>query len=172
MKNPTMYVFVNKACKMSPGKMAAQVAHAQEELFFEIFKYGDEEKKKEYLEILNQNPRTVIVLEAENEETLYNINAYLESCKLTSGIYVDEKGDNYLLKPTAMAVEYVDKTDPRIEIIFQNFPLYEYVDEIYGDLYQLYMEESDVAFGRKSRRILREIKRLCLKKGARYPWSN
>lgn len=130
-KNPVMYVFVNKGLKMNAGKVSAQVAHAQEELFVEILDNGDNELRDFQFKCMKQNPRTVIVLEAKNTEELYKINSYLESCNIFTGIYVDEgsaDGD-YMLEPTAIACQYLDKCDPRTETIFKMFNLFEYEDD-------------------------------------------
>lgn len=130
-KNPVMYVFVNKGLKMNAGKVSAQVAHAQEELFVEILDNGDNELRDFQFKCMKQNPRTVIVLEAKNTEELYKINSYLESCNIFTGIYVDEgsaDGD-YMLEPTAIACQYLDKCDPRTETIFKMFRLYTYEEQ-------------------------------------------
>lgn len=125
-KNPVMYVFVNKGLKMNAGKVAAQVAHAQEELFAEILDNGDNKLRDFQFRCMKQNPRTVIILEAKDTDELYKINSYLESCDIWTGIYVDEGSANgdYMLEPTAIACQYLDKCDPRTETIFKMFNLY------------------------------------------------
>lgn len=125
-KNPVMYVFVNKGLKMNAGKVAAQVAHAQEELFAEILDNGDNKLRDFQFKCMKQNPRTVIILEAKDTDELYKINSYLESCDIWTGIYVDEGSANgdYMLEPTALACQYLDKCDPRTETIFKMFNLY------------------------------------------------
>lgn len=136
--NPTMFFFVNKSLKMSSGKLAAQIAHAKEELTYEIFKYANKEKQEEYLECLEQNPRTVIVLEAENTDELYKINSYLESSEIWTGIYVDEKGSDYLLEPTVMCTEYLDKEDPKVKLIFKMFKLYNPERDLLDEIEEAY----------------------------------
>lgn len=130
IKNPVMYVFVNKGLKMNTGKVSAQVAHAQEELFTELRHLGGE-AWEHHLNCMGQNPRTVIILEAKDTEELYKINSYLESCDIITGIYVDEGSadSDYMLEPTAMACEYLDKCDPRTETIFRMFKLYTYEEQ-------------------------------------------
>lgn len=120
MINPTQYIFVNDSLDLSFGKVAAQIAHAQEELTAEYLK-GDID---DYRELLEQNPRTTIVLACEDADQMYKIASYVESVGLKTGIYVDEGGDGYILEPTAMAVEYVEKDDPRIAPLFSKFELY------------------------------------------------
>lgn len=126
IKNPVMYVFVNKGLNMNAGKVAAQVAHAQEELFVEILDNGDNELRDFQFKCMKQNPRTVIILEAKDTDELYRINSYLESCDIWTGIYVDEGSANgdYILEPTALACQYLDKCDLRTETIFKMFNLY------------------------------------------------
>lgn len=130
IKNPVMYVFVNKGLNMNAGKVAAQVAHAQEELFTELRHMGGE-AWEHHLNCMAQNPRTVIVLEVQDTDELYKVNSYLESCGLVTGIYVDEGSANgdYMLEPTALACEYLDKCDSRTELIFKMFNLYKEEDE-------------------------------------------
>lgn len=123
MINPTQYIFVNKSLGMSPGKVAAQVAHAQEELTHEYVE-NFRDKLDDYNELLSTNPRTTIVLECKDAEELYKIVSYVEAIGLITGIYVDEAGEGYILEPTAMAVEYVEKDDPRLTPLFSKFELY------------------------------------------------
>lgn len=134
VKNPTQFIFVNKSLKMNPGKVAAQAAHAQEEITWEILTSGDEKKIEEYKKFLRTNPRTTIILQVSDTDELYKVNCYLESCDILTGIYVDEKGKNYLLEPTALATEYLDKTDERIQLIFKNFELYDYEETNAADI--------------------------------------
>ena len=124
IKDPVMYAFVNKGLNLIPGKVAAQVMHAQEELFTEIMEYAPGETRRFHLNCAKRNPRTIIVLEVKNTEELYKVENYLRSCEIRTGIYVDERGENYRLEPTAMVTQYLDKADPRIEKIFGMFDLY------------------------------------------------
>lgn len=123
MVNPTQYIFVNKSLNLSFGKAAAQIAHAQEELTHEYIE-NFRDKLDDYNELLSTNPRTTIVLGCKDAEELYKIVNYVEAIGLITGIYVDEGGDDYILEPTAMAVEYVEKDDPRLTPLFSKFELY------------------------------------------------
>ncbi len=131
VKNPVTYILVNKGLGMRPEKISAQVAHAQEELFVEILNSNDNELRDFQFKCMKQNPRTVIVLEVSDTDQLYKAVNYFESCGLICGIYVDEGSANgdYLLEPTAVAVQYLDKADPRTETIFKIFKLYKEEDE-------------------------------------------
>lgn len=123
MINPTQYIFVNDSLELSFGKAAAQIAHAQEELTYEYLTHY-KDNLDDYRELLEQNPRTVIVLACPDSETLYKVANYVESLDLLTGIYVDECGEGYILEPTAMAIEYVEKDDPRLTPLFSKFELY------------------------------------------------
>lgn len=157
VKNPTQYVFVNKSLKMDPGKVAAQVAHAQEELLHELIQIGGEEFER-YKKFISQNPRTTIILEVKDTAELYKVVSYLESCKIRVGIYVDEKGEDYLLEPTAFATEYVDKEDSRINLIFRNFNLYRYFDkESFNELRSICFNHWEDIFATKLKNDLRDF---------------
>lgn len=124
IKNPTQFIFVNKGLNMNPGKVAAQIAHAEEEFFSYMINHATKEQLNNYSQMIKKNPRTTIVLEVKDTDELYKINSYLESCDIITSIYVDEKGEDYLLEPTVMLADYVDKEDPRTKLIFENFSLY------------------------------------------------
>ena len=157
VKNPTQYIFVNKSLHMNPGKVAAQIAHAQEELLSSIIQLGGKIFEN-YKKFINQNPRTVIVLEAKDTDELYKIVNYLESCDIVTGVYVDEGGEDYLLEPTAFATEYVDKEDPRINLIFKNFKLYQYFDkESWDELRNICFEHWGDTFSGKLKNSLRDF---------------
>lgn len=124
IKNPTQFIFINKGLNMNPGKVAAQIAHAEEEFFSYMLNHATESQVKNYSNMIKKNPRTTVVLEVKDTDELYKINAYLESCDIITSIYVDESGDEYMLEPTVMLTDYVDKEDPRTKLIFENFSLY------------------------------------------------
>lgn len=161
IKNPTQYVFINKSLTMNPGKVAAQVAHAQEELYYVIFKCKTQQEIEKFIEHMNQNPRTTIVLEVKDSDELYKVNSYLESCGICTGIYVDEKGENYLLEPTCLITEYVEKEDNRIKTIFSNFSLYVFRPDIIGfvkEMEELFLEDKiDSLSGRYFKKEAKKI---------------
>lgn len=98
---------------MSAGKAAAQTAHAVALLgsFNNTF--------------IDFNRRTVIVLEAENEAQIRNLNEYLFNEGLSSYYYIDE-GVNEVgpYSITAMAVEPIAFNDEARREIFAPFNLY------------------------------------------------
>lgn len=111
--NPILYVILNKELNMSAGKAAAQTAHAVAMLgnFNNAF--------------IDFNKRTVIVLEAENEAQIRNLNEYLFNEGLSSYYYIDE-GFNEVgpYSVTAMAVEPIAAGDEERRQIFAPFNLY------------------------------------------------
>lgn len=112
--NPIIYVLLNKSLNMSAGKAASQAAHAvamlkpnQIEAFTESFK------------------RTVIVLEAKDQQQMENLWTYLQDAGLYCRGYVDEGANEvnaYSL--TALAVEPIDADDNKMRAIFEKFCLY------------------------------------------------
>ena len=111
-----MYIFVNKSANMSPGKMAAQVAHA-------AVKASDgstgtlRDAWNEY------GFYTKLVMEARDAEHLETIRKYLQDRSIVSWLIIDE-GRTEIKKhtPTALGVEIIDK-DTKGEI-FKSFDLY------------------------------------------------
>ena len=114
--NPVMYLFVNKKLGMSPGKLAAQVAHAacnalrasKPELVEAWYKYGF---------------YTKLVMEARDEKHIENIKTYLEARNIKAEMIIDE-GRTEIEKHTitALGAEIVDKN--KLGPIFQEFNLY------------------------------------------------
>ena len=114
--NPVMYLFVNKGLGMSPGKMAAQVAHAaclaqrgsKPEMIEAWYKYGF---------------YTKLVMQADDEEHLKTVERYLNERGIKTFIVIDE-GRTEIRKHsvTALGCEVVDKNV--LGPIFAEFDLY------------------------------------------------
>jgi len=113
---PVMYLFVNKGINMSPGKMAAQTAHAaccaqrisNDQLINDWYEFGF---------------YTKIVLEARSERHLETIKKYLEERDIKTSLIIDEGRTE--LNPhtmTALGVEVIDKNIKGE--IFKSFKLY------------------------------------------------
>lgn len=115
MNNPYIYVILNGELKMSPGKAAAQVAHALGSLHkeFGINTWSNEVK------------RTVIILEAKDGEQMDNLWSYLDSLDIPVADYIDE-GVNEITpySTTAMAIGPIEATDEETRSIFAPFPLF------------------------------------------------
>jgi PTH2 family peptidyl-tRNA hydrolase len=114
--NPVMYIFANKSINMSPGKMAAQVAHA-------AVKASDGSTESIRNAWNEYGFYTKLVMQARNAEHLKNIQQYLKERGITSWLIIDE-GRTEIEKhtPTALGVEIIDK-DTKGEI-FKSFDLY------------------------------------------------
>lgn len=111
MKKPTIYIFMNKSLGMGAGKLAAQAAHAIAKV--PIGKEWDAPH------------RTILVMQARDENHLDKIARYLEERKVKSYSIIDE-GVNEI-EPhtiTALATQVVDKDSPITDDIFSTFELY------------------------------------------------
>lgn len=108
-----IYILVNGELKMSPGKVAAQVAHATAML------------DKFNSAFIGEYKRAVIVLEAKNEIQMRSLEEYLFNAGLSSYLYIDE-GVNEVTpySLTAMSVQPIDSDDEEKREIFAPFPLY------------------------------------------------
>ena len=112
MDNPIVYVVINGELNMSPGKAAAQAVHAAS-MLDNIGQFGENVK------------RTVIVLEANNSQQLFNLHYYLDACGIDSAVYIDEgmnEVDAY--SATALAAGLVASDDTETRDIFSQFPLF------------------------------------------------
>ena len=112
-----MYIFINKGLGMSPGKMAAQAAHAA----VEAFVISDVDKAKAWR--LPEMHYTKLVMEARNEKHLDTIQKYLGDRGIKTARIIDE-GLTELAphQVTALGVEVVDKEE--IGDTFVSFKLY------------------------------------------------
>lgn len=108
---PTLYVIVNRDLSMSPGKLAAQVAHAT----VGIVSHTPPELLNEWEQA---NHCWVIILEAEDEMHLDNIALFLQTRDYGCYLVCDEGANE--VRPyslTALALPIVDKDDPAIKAI-------------------------------------------------------
>jgi peptidyl-tRNA hydrolase len=115
MDNPFIYVLLNGSLKMSPGKAAAQAVHAVGALnrHYGIRDWSD------------RTQRTVIILEAENQEQMDNLQEYLAELDVPTGSYIDE-GVNEIspYSVTALAVGPIAADDIEKRAILKPFPLF------------------------------------------------
>lgn len=116
--NPVMYLFINKSLGMSPGKLAAQVAHAaclaqrgsKPELVEAWYEYGF---------------YTKLVLEARDAEHIRTIEKYLnDPTRNIKTFMVIDEGRTEIKKHTitALGVEVIDKNE--LGPIFKEFSLF------------------------------------------------
>lgn len=96
MKQPTIYIFINKSLKMNAGKVAAQASHAAA-----LVSPGA--KWKGYPE------RTIIVKECKNAEQITNIQKYLTERKIKSFLVIDEIVAGVPYQITALGVEVMER---------------------------------------------------------------
>lgn len=135
MKDPVLYVLINKGLNMSPGKAAAQAVHATANLAYAL---GEE------FDFTDSYRRAVVVLAAENQQQMENLQEYLDTAEIQSTYYIDE-GVNEVgaYSITALAVEPVDAADERTREIFSAFKLYGSEEQDEEDYYDGYQEPSE-----------------------------
>lgn len=114
-ENPVLYVILNGELQMSPGKGAAQAVHAAmllEGNYDGLFVSGYK--------------RTVVVLEAQDGETIKNLLEYLQGAGIFAAYYVDELSEKKTpYQVTALAVEPIPYDDEEKRSIFADFPLFQ-----------------------------------------------
>lgn len=114
--NIGMYVFINKGIGMSTGKVAAQAIHAG----IEAYRISDQKKIKDWYK---HKFYPVYVMEAQNEQHLYDIKEYLLARDIKCGMIIDEPMTELSRHtPTALGVELVDRDE--VGEIFEMFKLY------------------------------------------------
>lgn len=127
-ENPVLYVVLNGALKMSPGKAAAQAVHAAmllegnyPGLFVSAYK------------------RTVVTLEAHDGETIKNLLEYLQGAGIFAAYYIDERtegawDEREAYQITALAVEPIEHDDEEKRSIFSDFSLFGYKKDIWSKI--------------------------------------
>ena len=139
MKNPRIYVVLNGELKMSPGKAAAQAAHA-------VMLLNGNSKENFVSDYL----RTVIVVEAKNSEQIKNLAIYLDEADIDTDYYIDEGANEVdAYSVTALAAFVGDNEEDYKK--FESFPLFSgekdpYVEAI-KHLNIIYFNEFDDFFG-------------------------
>lgn len=116
--SPVIYIFINKSLGMSIGKAAAQSAHAA------VFSAAESDKSRRKL-WLNSPHKTIIVLEARDENHIRNISKYLLQRNFISNTIIDE-GMNEIDPHTITALSslILDKNDESVALTFSSFKLY------------------------------------------------
>lgn len=109
------YVFVPKSLKMSPGKMASQVAHAtllalDKDVFTQTYKSW------------KQQGMCVIVLQCKDLQHLEYTREYMRNWKIHHHLYIDEGNtETQAMMPTALATGILTEEQQQL---FQNFKMY------------------------------------------------
>ena len=110
------FVIIPKKPKMSPGKIASQVAHA-------TFMALDKQKNKRIIQVWKKSGMCVIVLQTDNPLQLFGISEYLKQWGINSHIYIDEGLTEVAMgTPTALATEVLSQ---EWHWIFKTMRLYE-----------------------------------------------
>lgn len=118
MSRPVIYIFLNKELNMTVGKASAQAAHAAAMSVIN----SPQESVSRWEDAVH---RTVIVLEARNNEHLKNISEYLEQRRLHVLKIIDEGANE--VDPhtwTALATQILEKENEHVEQTFSTFKLY------------------------------------------------
>jgi len=112
---PIMYIFLNKGVKMSKGKSAVQAAHAA----VLAYKISEFKAREEW----DCGSFTKILLCAENEKHIQNIQTYLEQNEINS-VSVNDEGRTEIAPNTltALGVEILNDED-KINVL-KTFKLY------------------------------------------------
>lgn len=116
--NPVIYVFVNKSLGMTAGKLAAQAAHAVAMVMID-------ETEEARLQWRNGVHKTMLVMEAKDENHINNIERYLKERNVPCRVVVDE-GVNEIDPHTitALATAILNKDDENVSKTFSTFSLY------------------------------------------------
>lgn len=118
MANPTIYIFVNKGLGMSAGKLAAQASHA----IAMVMLKASNDRCEDWLRAPH---RTILVMEARDEQHLNNIYSYLFERSIGCEKIIDE-GVNEIDPHvcTAIATDVLDKDDENTKLALSTFKLY------------------------------------------------
>lgn len=113
-----MYLFLNRGLGMSTGKSGAQVAHAA----VEAYRASDPKMIEAWY---SGGHYTKLVMLAEDEAQLTNIQTYLQDRGFRTGLIIDEgRTEIRPFTKTALGVEIVDKTEPHVADTFGEFKTY------------------------------------------------
>lgn len=112
---PVMYIFVNSTAGMSPGKLAAQTAHAA----VEAFQISDNAKIDAWY--LGRH-HTKLIMDGGSGTQLKVKQDYLERRGFSCELIIDEgRTEIEPFTPTALGVEIVDKDDEHTSATFESF---------------------------------------------------
>lgn len=116
--NAVMYIIANRGLNMSPGKLAAQVAHAAVEAY--------RMSKPEMVQVWYRgNHHTKIVLSADDEQAMSNMEHYLKERGFKVYQVIDEgRTEIKSFSRTAIGVEIVDKDALHVIATFSSMKTY------------------------------------------------
>lgn len=125
--NPVMYIVMptQRALKMTPGKMAAQAAHAAVEAYrLSCKSHGGHFEESSIANLWRLGGHyTKIVLQADDLELAQR---YIEARSFTTALIIDEGRTEFdnKLTPTALGCAIVDKDSPHVRETFGMFNLW------------------------------------------------
>lgn len=130
MKNPVMYIIANKGAGMSPGKLAAQVAHAAVKAY-----EMSRDPTNAVVAAWDLSGHTKLVLEARDAEHLRSAERYLNDRGIRTVLIIDEgRTEVPPLTPTVLGVEILDKADPNVVFSMSTFKTYKETPEPIPDI--------------------------------------
>lgn len=117
---PVQYIIANQGAHMSPGKLAAQVAHAAVKGVAHDMLSGT----PIYWE-WNKTGHTKIVLAARDNDHMLWAERYLVGEGFHGFLIIDEgRTEVDTLTPTALGFPILDKDDEKVQFAFETFKLY------------------------------------------------
>lgn len=141
-----MYIFANRGLGMSPGKLAAQVAHGAVEAYLR----SDPDLITEWRV---GGHYTKLVMMAEDELHLRTIMDYLEERGFCTAPIIDEgRTEIRAHSLTALGVAIVDKDDPHVAATFGSFKVFKPLPTPVTDSEMLTFYNTVGAFGHLNRR--------------------
>lgn len=123
--NVVQYIIANQGVGMSPGKLAAQVAHASVKGYELTLGTVSPVRDDKTIAAWNDTGHAKIVLSARDTEHLLTTERYLIERGHRVALIVDEgRTEVPPLTPTALGVELLDKDDEYIKFSFSTFKTY------------------------------------------------
>ena len=126
MAQYVQYIVANRGLGMSPGKLAAQVAHAAVKGFqmtIDRVDWGDFDEK--VLTDWDKSGHTKIVLMARDTEHLTAFREFAKSRGYESWLVIDEgRTEVAPHSPTALGFPILDKSDPDVQHTFADLKTY------------------------------------------------
>jgi PTH2 family peptidyl-tRNA hydrolase len=117
---PVQYIIANQGANMSPGKLAAQVAHAAVKGCMQQALVGHQIYWR-----WNETGHTKIVLSVRDDAHMHWAHIYLAQHGFEGHLIIDEgRTEIDPLTPTALGFPILDKDDEKVQFAFSTFELY------------------------------------------------
>lgn len=129
---PARYIFLNRGLEMTPGKCAAQAAHAETLAMHDLLAKSHENdiawgenQRVLFNKWFGDGHYAKYVMKCNDATQMFTTERYLQDRGFKTYIVVDEgHTEDTWMVPTAMSVELVDKDDERTTEVFSNFRMY------------------------------------------------